>query len=493
MNRSTRRPALLVLIALLASTLTPTTAPAAEPKDAGPFRLRGYYITFMRMPTHGLDEWKRAVDGFRDEGVNLLILWTAGGFRSEKFPVTWEYNAEHRNVRADFLRDLIDHAHTRGIKVVVGFTPFAYDGTNQYPLRHPALRATDKDGKPVPLGGIHCWGHNLCPSRPEAQRFMAEYVREMVFDSYPNADGLLIESSDYAICHCPACREHYFEREFEFVRRISDEVWAKKPDATIMVYPHYFSGKDVPGFGGVKGTKHELDRRWTLFFTPHSAHLDADLVARAGSSVYWDDAPALHTPNEIRAGARRAREASVDGYVPSLEAFSFVARHPEEGQQWLVGRRQVPFGFGWLPADRLPYGELLGRVNRTAYRAFTRDPELSTEAFKNTLARDLLGEGATPQDADDLLYLHQVFFSDRSWCQPAPLVCPDVFKARRAGAGAGPELLAEYRSALERIRGVERRHRDADGSARRELARSARWVLDQWQGDNAALLSPAGR
>ena len=63
------------------------------------------------------------------------------------------------------------------------------------------------------------------------------------------------------------------DREFDFVETISREVWAKKPGATIVVYPHYFSGAKVPGFDATAATK-PFDPRWTLFFTPHSAHLD---------------------------------------------------------------------------------------------------------------------------------------------------------------------------------------------------------------------------
>ena len=140
--------------------------------------------------------------------------------------MTWRYNAEHENVRQDFVRDLIDHAHTRGIKVLLGFTPFGYDGVNHYPLEHPETEAVGKDGKPVGIAGIGCWGYNLCPSKPESQRFMLDYVREMLA-FYPNADGLMIESSDYAICHCPDCGPRFFEKEFAFVRTISDELWLR--------------------------------------------------------------------------------------------------------------------------------------------------------------------------------------------------------------------------------------------------------------------------
>ena len=70
---------------------------------------------------------------------------------------------------------------------------------------------------------------------------MREYVREMAFEFYPEADGLMIESSDYAICHCTRCRGQFFEREFEFVDAISREAWARNRDAMVTVYPHYFS------------------------------------------------------------------------------------------------------------------------------------------------------------------------------------------------------------------------------------------------------------
>src|SRR5205809_615267 len=91
---------------------------AYAPVHAAPFALRGYYITLMRMPIMGLTEWKRAVDCFAEDDANVLILWTAGGFRSHKFPITWQYNAEHENIQDDFVRDLIDYAHTKKIRVL---------------------------------------------------------------------------------------------------------------------------------------------------------------------------------------------------------------------------------------------------------------------------------------------------------------------------------------------------------------------------------------
>src|SRR5437773_6555643 len=262
---------------------------------AEPFKFRGYYVTFMRMPVMGLPEWKEAVDCFAEDDINVLILWTAGGFRSKKFPITWQYNQDHANVRNDFARELIDYAHTNNIRVLLGFTPFGYDGVNRYPIEHPELKAKKSDGAPVDEFGIHCWGWNLCPAREESQRFMREYVSEMIFDFYPNADGLLIESSDYNICRCPDCGPKFYEREFAFVKWISEEVWKRKAQALIVVYPHYFTGQNVPGLDAI-AARQEFDPRWGLAFSPHSSHFNADLIRKARESFYWSDAPILGAP-----------------------------------------------------------------------------------------------------------------------------------------------------------------------------------------------------
>ena len=430
------------------------------------------------------------LDQFWGSRPNTLLLWLGGAFRSTQYPITWKYNEDHENVRNDFVRDLIDHAHARGIKVLLGFTPFGYDGVNQYPLQHPGTRAVGQDGKPIGLAGIGCWGYNLCPSKPESQQFMLDYIRVML-SFYPNSDGLMIESSDYGICHCPDCGAHFFEREFEFVKQISEDVWAKKPKATIVVYPHYFSGTEVPGFG-VKAARQPFDPRWTLFFTPHSAHLDPALIKQAKNSLWWDDSPALRRPQDTQQGAKRARDAGVTGYVPSLEAYSFVATVAEEGQKWLKGKRQVPLGFGWLEPGDPPYDELPMRVNRIAYREFSHNPDLPFEQYKAILGREVFGEASTPQAVDDLLTLQAVFATERTWCQPSPLVCPERVRAMRDRGDLTPEKRSEYRKVLDQIREIERRHRGQKVNGEQDLHRIAQWVMDRWEGERD-LLSEPGR
>ena len=54
------------------------------------FQQRGYYLCFMRMPTFGLEVWRKILDDAAADGANTIILWMGGAFRSKKFPITWQ-------------------------------------------------------------------------------------------------------------------------------------------------------------------------------------------------------------------------------------------------------------------------------------------------------------------------------------------------------------------------------------------------------------------
>lgn len=442
------------------------------------FPVRGYYTTFMRMPTFGLPEWKQMIDCMKEDGANQLILWTAGAFRSKQFPITWRYNSDHKNVEKDYVRELIDYAHTKRIKIILGFTPFAYDGANQYTLEHPELKATQKNGQPVEMWGMHAWGYNLCPSQEASQQFMRAYVREMLFDFYPNADGLLIESSDYAICHCRNCGEKFFDREFRFVRQISDDVWQVKSNATILVYPHYFSGRKVPGFD-VTGAKQEFDPRWSLSFTPHSAHIDDALVKQAKSSLYWNDGLTIGTPPKIRDGARTAKARGVSGYITSCEPFSCIDGPPGSNKP-----RQKPFHFTWLGDGEMPLNELLIRVNRFAYREYTHNPTLADGAFRTALGKSFFGKDASEQSIDDLLFTQDCWFHGADWFAPTLLVRPAELKARAAREKWPVEKMESYTTRVARLRAIATRYEKSENANERELARVAKYITAQWDKQN---------
>jgi hypothetical protein len=447
---------------------------------AEPFPIRGYYTTFMRMPTFGLSEWKEMIDCMHDDGANFLVLWTAGAFRSKRFPVTWKYNADHKNVQEDYVRDLIDYAHSRQIKVILGFTPFAYDGTNQFPLEHPELKATQKDGKPAAFWGLHSWGYNLCPARDASQQFMRDYIREMFFEFYPNADGLLIESSDYAICHCAECRGTFFDREFAFVRAISDDVWRSKPDATIFVFPRYFSSQEVPELG-VAGSKQEFDSRWSMMFTPHSAHIDAALAKAAKSSLYWNDALTIGTPARIREGARTARQQGLSGYITSCEPFSCIDGPPGSNKP-----RLKPFHFPWLKDGQMPLNELLIRVNRLTYCEYTANPGLSDDAFRLVVGRQFFPNSTDSlQAVDDLLCLQESWFGGAEWFRANAILRPAELKQQAEREKWPGEKLAVYTARIDRLRTIAKRYRGVQGTNEQEMWRIAESIVEGW--DEASL------
>jgi hypothetical protein len=457
-----------------------------------PFRLRGYYFTLTRMPTFGGQTWREIVDAIASDGGNTMILWMAGGFRSVKFPETWEHNREHQNIQQDFVRDLIDYAHSKNVSVLLGFTPFGYDGVNRMGLEHPPWQATGKDGQPTASFGIYCWGRNLCPSLDATQQFMRDYVNEMMFDFYPNADGLFIESSDYAVCHCPSCRDDYFAQEFRFVRAISDDIWAKSPQAQIVIYPHYFTGKTVPQFG-VRAAQQTFDARWSVFFTPHSAPPEPELINRARDSIWWDDSPALRSPTEIRSGAQQAKRLGCSGYVPSLESCCFVCTQPKQGESYLIGKRQVPFGYGWLPLGANPYDELPIRINRLAYSRFTMNPDLSEAEFQDQLFETLFRSQKNVPPAkrqrlvQDALFIHEILSTRRTWCQSAPLVNLDRVHALHASNQLDGDLKQQLRQQLERIQQMQLDD-TSEASEYQSLRKIADWILLQWGPEERKLL-----
>jgi hypothetical protein len=459
---------------------------------AVPPETRGYYLIPTRVQTWDLGQWRDAFDCFAEDGANTVVFWIAGGFRSKLYPETWRYNREHLDVGQDFVRELIDYAHEKGVRVLLGLSPFAYDGVNQYSIGHPETRAKNADGTPIGEGGIFCMGYSLCPAVDESQRFMLGYATEMLDDFYPNADGLFIESTDYGRCQCERCKGHYYEDEFRFVRAVSDHLWARKPEATVVVYPHYFVAGDIGG-AGVKGVGggQGPDPRFTLFFTPHSADANAPqnraLMVKARESWYWDMAPIFGGPAQVRDGARTARRLGAR-YVPTLEAFAYPLNRPEfPGGEFLVGHRLRPCGLEWLPPDRHHYRDPLVRLNRLAYREFTRDPELEDGEFRRIVRKEMFGAGARRESVDDLYFLVDTILGDRqsSFLFASPIVMPRRLEAKAMAEKWPRERVDGYKPKVEALRRIEQRLRGSGDPVERQMHNAAAYVVKQW--DDAAV------
>jgi hypothetical protein len=319
----------------------------------------------------------------------------------------------------------------------------------------------------------------LCTAQEQSQRFMREYISEMVFDFYPNADGLLVESSDYGVCQCKDCGPKFYDNEFRFVRWLSDELWKRKKDAMILVYPHYFTGEKVPGFE-VKAARQEFDPRWALSFAPHSSHFAPELMKKARANFYWSDAPVLGTPQGIASAARAGLQHGANGFVPSLEAFSYVAQHTEGQEPWVVGKRMKPFGLDALGEGKMPFKNLLVRVQRLAFREFSKEPSLAKEEFERRLGIEVFG-GEKTDSVKDLLELQRIWNFERDWYWASPLLEPEFFEQRARRLKWPMEKLREYDRNLETLKGIAKRYEGATNSAEKELSRLAGLVVERWQ------------
>jgi hypothetical protein len=428
----------------------------------GPFAYRGYYFILSRNPGYGLSDYRRLLDCMAEDGANTLILWIGGGFPSRRYPETWDYNRNHRNCRENFAGAAIDHAHARGIRVVLGLTPFAYDGVNRYGAAHPELGAADLEGKPAVTGGIHSLGRGLCPSKPGAREFMLAYARELHDDFYPNADGLFLEHSDYGTCSCPECAGGQgLRREWEFVEALSAHVWAKKPDALLLVYPQY----------ATLGVRY--DPRHVIFIAPHNRkgaeRLENPKVLSTG---YWD------ARGSWQGLCREAARAGYAGIIPSME--NFLHEHP------------YAFDTRWGPEGSAGWEDLLVRVTRLSFREFSRRPDLDEAGWREAVGGAFFG-GAPPDGAvEDMLALHEILNRWSGWTYrggvlkiPAQRVDPAAL-----APGSREELTGRTLPDLRALREIRARSsaRAAAnppapaGATLAEMARIAGWVLERWEG-----------
>jgi hypothetical protein len=164
-----------------------------------------------------------------------------------------------------------------------------------------------------------------------------------------------------------------------------------------------------------------------------------------------------------------------------------VATEPEEGRQYLVGKRQIPFGFGWVKKGLSPYDELPLRINRIAYKECTRNPDLSEAGLREVLGRDLFDDPGALEAVDDALFLQSLFVRERTWSQSAPLVSPDRVHDMASSGALTSAKKQEYRLALERVRRVDERWRSA-GPRFAVLSRIAQWIHSNWTREAGKLL-----
>ena len=184
------------------------------------------------------------------------------------------------------------------------------------------------------------------------------------------------------------------------------------------------------------------------------------------------------------------------GFVPSLEPFSYVMPRDEFGAGG-KGQRIVQLGFNWMPPEKMSLDELPARVQRLAYREFTKNPELEMAEFRKIVGRELFGQvtgvknGANALTGaeiaalvDDLLFLQSCVNFQRVWTWPSPLVDPKLYERKARDVKWREANRTEYARRLERLRTIATTNGKGatEIAAVSEMVRIAEFIADRWDG-----------
>jgi hypothetical protein len=101
--------------------------------------------------------------------------------------------------------------------------------------------------------------------------------------------------------------------------------------------------------------------------------------------------------------------------------------------------------------------------------------------FHQVLSKELFCGKASEELLDDLIFLEESFFLDRTWVSVSAIASPGYVKGMIDLGRISPATLSDYRSRRKRLSAIVERYADASGSAAQELRKTAQWILTQWQ------------
>lgn len=160
------------------------------------FEHTGYYVFLGRGDfwdeTHqlalwSLQNWKTFADWMSDHKADTLFVLLNGytlAYPSDKYPVLRDKFSN--NARYSFLREFIDYAHARGIRVYLTLT--TDDHAEGFGTLHPETARVNKFGY---AGGRRA----LALEDPKVRQYVVDMVQETL-QLYGNADGLVFHPSE---------------------------------------------------------------------------------------------------------------------------------------------------------------------------------------------------------------------------------------------------------------------------------------------------------
>ena len=163
-----------------------------------------------------------------------------------------------------------------------------------------------------------------------------------------------------------------------------------------------------------------------------------------------------------------------------------------------AGERVVQLGFDWMPPGKMSLSELPARVQRLAYREFTKNPDLEMAEFNKIAGLEFFGSvprvkgdaeaktsGEIDALTDDLLFLQNCVNFQRVWTWPSPMVDPKHYERKARDVKWREANQEEYARRLGRLRQIAKLSEGSKDPANTNLLamkRIAEFILQKWDG-----------
>lgn len=180
---------------------------ASEPTPADPWPC-------IRWDERLLDDQMRFLDVQAELAVDYNLVW--GLFVDRAWPVPFD-NIIGR-ARAELLRQFVEAAHARGIKVLSGVGVYSW-GFDEVIAKVPGVSAGHR--------------HAMCAFSKEAWEWQRR-VLDFLMDPTWGLDGVSMQSADQGRCECDRCRKlSPAEHHAEVLTRCAEHVRRNRPEWTI--------------------------------------------------------------------------------------------------------------------------------------------------------------------------------------------------------------------------------------------------------------------
>ncbi len=415
------------------------------------------------VPSYDRAAWEEAIDAMADAGMNRVMFWMDGLFRSERHPDAFLNKPGQHYAKAKLTNDdihkLISFTHDRGMDFYFGAGVFGWFTAGEYIAKQFKESADTTGGA-------------LCPSSPVAQKVELEYLSEMI-EVFPEVDGYMLEIRDELDdCKCATCQKpldkrgskQFGQSEMDFLEKLTASVWKNHPKTKFIWLMGYANHNEDPMYyerlrkigSDPRMEWLEVRMSWTLPTPDGKRKPLRDFSDR----IYHWDAYYRFPPDAMRGRIQQTVREGLHGYLPAYEpGFANMSVYDTQSE--------VPF-----PVRLIPFCG-----TQFYYRTFTWNPKIKEPEVKERAYRQFFSAEVDPRFAEDLLFLRQ-FMADHQ-----------IEMSHSIGAGLGPDgsgLIATTEDlwTVPRKGGDERKKRLLEG-----IGADIRRLRSATQGRDAARLT----